>query len=84
MLYTHFTEKLLGLQDIIITNVKDNSFLPIYHRMTNRLSVYVIDKLCCECSFTSVAREVNLSVSTVIRVLDLVSYSSLTACGIVY
>jgi len=143
MLYTHFTEKLLGLQDIIVTNVEeseksikiycklqrkehhckscgtatltmhdyriqeikdipafgkmviivlrkrryrcnhcgkrffeDNSFLPRYHRMTNRLSSYVIDKLRCECSFTSVARKVNLSVSTVIRVFDLVSYSS--------
>lgn len=54
---------------------EDNSFLPRYHRMTNRLSAYIIDKLRCECSFTSVSREVNLSVSTVIRIFDLVSYS---------
>lgn len=43
-----------------------NSFLPKYHRMTNRLSAFVIDKLRDERSFTSVAKEVNLSISTVI------------------
>ncbi|MGO5081646.1 ISL3 family transposase [Oscillospiraceae bacterium LCP25S3_E4] len=52
-----------------------NDFLPRYHRMTNRLSAYIIDKLRSEVSFSSVAREVNLSVSTVIRVFDMVSYS---------
>ena len=141
MLYKHFTEKLLGLQDLIITNVEEdekniliyaemerkthnciccgtatdtvhdyrtqvikdisafgktvsivlkkrryrckhcgkrffecNSFLPKYHRMTNRLCAFVIDKLRDERSFTSVAKEVNLSVSTVIRIFDHVSY----------
>ena len=62
MLYNHFTEELLGLQAVKITNVKkeeNNSFLPRYHRMP---------------SFTSAAREVNLSVSTIIRIFDLVSY----------
>lgn len=43
--------------------------------MTNRLSFYIIDKLRNEVSYSSVAREVNLSVSTVIRVFDLVSYA---------
>lgn len=52
-----------------------NTFLPRYHRMTCRLSAYVIDKLRTEVSFSNVAREVNLSVSTVIRIFDLVSYS---------
>lgn len=51
-----------------------NSFLPRYHRMTNRLAAHVIHKLTDERSFTSVAREVNLSVSTVIRIFDYVSY----------
>ena len=141
MLYKHFTEKLLGLQGLNITNIKENeksiiiyaemerkehaciscgtatntvhdyreqeikdipafgklvsivlrkrryrcnhcgkrffecnTFLPKYHRMTNRLSAFVIDKLRDERSFTSVAREVNLSVSTVIRIFDTVSY----------
>ncbi len=42
--------------------------------MTGRLSAYVIDKLRTEVSFSNVAREVKLSVSTVIRIFDLVSY----------
>lgn len=44
--------------------------------MTNRLSAYIIDKLRTTTSFTAVAREVNLSVSTVIRIFDLVSYAT--------
>lgn len=51
-----------------------NSFLPHYYRNTNRLNAYIIDKLRSECSFTSVANEVNLSVTTVIRRFDLISY----------
>ena len=51
-----------------------NLFLPKYHRMTNRLCAFVIDKLRDERSFTSVAREVNLSVSTVIRIFDVINY----------
>ena len=142
MLYKHFTEKLLGLQDLEIEKIEEidnsvhiycylkrkahkcpacgnytdkihdyreqvikdiptfgrncvihlkkrryrcscgkrfaenNSFLPKYHRMTNRLSAYIINCLKTEVSFSNVAREVNLSVSTVIRVFDLVSYSA--------
>jgi transposase len=141
MLYNYFTEKLLGLQGVLIENIEEiddtihiycklerkihkcpvcgnhtdkihdyreqiikdipafgkfvfihlkkrryscscgkrfyekNSFLPRFHRMTNRLVAYVIDKLRCEASFTSVANEVNLSLPTVIRIFDLVSYS---------
>ena len=51
-----------------------NSFLPKYHRMTSRLIATIIDKLRSEVSFTHVAREVNLSVSTVIRIFDKVNY----------
>lgn len=141
MLYKHFTEKLLGLQDIELEKIEEidnsihlfchlkrkphkcpccgkltdkvhdyreqvikdipafgkfffihlrkrryrcscgkrffekNSFLPRYHRMTNRLCAYIIDKLRCEVSFKTVAKEVNLSVSSVIRIFDFVSYS---------
>ena len=141
MLYKHFTEKLLGLQEVNITNIEENEkniviyaemerkehnciccgtatdavhdyreqeikdipsfgklaiirlrkrryrcpncgkrffeksdFLPKYARNTTRLVAYIIDKLRDERSFTSVAREVNLSVSTVIRIFDEVSY----------
>lgn len=52
------------------------SFLPKYHRITNRLAAFIIDELQKEYSFTSVARSVNLSVSTVIRIFDFVSYSN--------
>ena len=53
---------------------EDNPFLPRYYRMTSRLAAYVISKLTDVRSFTSVAREVNLSVSTVIRVFDCINY----------
>ncbi len=53
-----------------------NSFLPFYHRMTNRLSAYVINKLREVYSFTSVAQEVNLSVSTIIRIFDHITYTN--------
>lgn len=54
--------------------IEKNDFLPRYHRMTKRLILYVIDKLRCPVSFTYVAKEVGLSVSTVIRIFDYVSY----------
>ena len=139
MLYHHFTEKLVGLQDILIKNVyqnekntsilielrkkphlcpcckattstvhdyrkqvikdipafgkhivlilrkrryvcpdckkrffEQNRWLPRYHRITNRLAAYVIGKCSDVSSFTSIAKEVNLSVSTVIRIFDFV------------
>ena len=53
---------------------EENPFLPKYYRMTSRLIAIIIDKLRDERSFTSVAREVDLSVSTVIRIFDLISY----------
>ena len=141
MLYTHFTQEVLGLQDVKVTKIESNekeltiyaelerkehnciscgtatdtihdyrkqtikdipafgklvnivlrkrryrcpccgkrffeknSFLPKYHRMTNRLSAFVINKLTDERSFTSVSKEVNLSVTTIMRIFDKVSY----------
>lgn len=56
--------------------IEDISFLPKYYRMTNRLAMHILNKLGEERSFSSVAREVQLSVSTVIRVFDIVSYAS--------
>lgn len=53
---------------------ENNSFLPRYHRMTNRLAAYIIESLRNVSSFTSVAKAVNVSITTVIRVFDLVSY----------
>lgn len=53
---------------------EQNSFLPRYYRMTRRLIAGILSRLADVRSFTSVAREVNLSVSTVIRVFDCISY----------
>jgi len=53
-------------------------FLPRYHRITRRLAHYVISELASECSFTSVARKVSLSVPTVIRLFDYVNYGKPT------
>ena len=53
---------------------EQHPFVPRYHRMTSRLVAHIINQLRCECSFTSVAKSVNLSVSTVIRVFDILSF----------
>lgn len=141
MLYNHYTEKLLGLQEANVTNIEENegglqisieipqknhicpccdmptktvhdyrrqkikdisafgkavsiiykkrryrcencgkrfyeknAFLPRYHRMTSRLVADIINKLRSVRSFTEVAKESGLSVSTVIRIFDHVSY----------
>lgn len=57
-----------------------NDFVPKYHRMTSRLVTYVIEKLSDERSYTSVARETGLSVSTVIRIFDHIKYPALKIC----
>ena len=57
-----------------------NTFLPKYHRMTSRLIGTVIKKLSDERSFTSVASETGLSVSTVIRIFDRIKYPTLKTC----
>ena len=139
MLYNHYTEELIGLQDVIVTNInkntedifinielkkkphicpvcgnvtsnihdyrfqkihdipsfgtnvflilrkrryickecgkrflEENKWLPRYYRLTKRLIGYIIDRLSDVRSFVSVAKEVNLSVSTVIRMFDVV------------
>jgi len=55
---------------------EDNSFVPKYYRVTSRLINEIFKKTESERSFTSIAKEVNLSVSTVIRFFDLLSYSA--------
>ena len=57
-----------------------NEFLPKYHRMTSRLIETVIEKLSDERSFSSVARETRLSVSTIIRIFDHIQYPTLKVC----
>lgn len=41
---------------------EDITFLPRYHRITNRLAAYVIYKLKSEYSFTSVAKSINFNI----------------------
>ena len=51
-----------------------NKFLPRYHRMTNRLSAYIIDNLRYSFTYTIFFIYMNLSVNTVIRVFGVVDY----------
>lgn len=106
MLYSYFTEKFVGLQDLSTNKIHDYrkqlikdipafgkhvilklrkrrylchkcgkrfyenvSFLPKYRRMTSRLVTHILNKLQYEYSFTSVVREMNLSVSTILESL---------------
>ena len=57
---------------------EDISFLPKYHRITNRLAAYVINLLKEAGSIKSVAKAVNLSQTTVTRIFDNVEYSNKT------
>lgn len=54
---------------------EDNSFAPKYYRVTLRLINEIFKKTESERSFTSIAKEVNLSVSTVIRFFDMLAYN---------
>lgn len=53
-----------------------NSFVPKYYHMTHRLINKILEKTEEVCSFTSVSKELNISVSTVIRIFDSISYLS--------
>lgn len=53
---------------------ESNTWLPRYRRMTNRVSIAVINELSGIGSYTSVAKKFSLSVTTVQRIFDLVSY----------
>lgn len=53
-------------------------FLPRYHRMTIRLVQYICNQLSKVASLTSIAESVNLSTSTIMRILNLISYGKPT------
>ena len=55
---------------------EDNSFAPKYYRVTLRLINEIFRKTESEISFTSIAKDVNLSVSTVIRFFDMLAYDT--------
>ena len=54
--------------------LEDNSFLPRYHRVTNRMVAAIIDRFHATVSATDIGRENNISVSTALRYFDLVNY----------
>ena len=54
---------------------EDNSFAPKYYRVTLRLIDEIFKKTQSERSFTSIAKELNLSVSTVIRFFDMLGFN---------
>lgn len=53
-------------------------FLPRYHRMTNRLVHYICKELTKTLSMSSVASSANVSVSTVMRIFNIINYSAPT------
>ncbi len=55
---------------------EENQFSPKYYRITRRLLFDILKKLETEYSFSSVAKMSNLSVSTIIRYFDVLSYNS--------
>lgn len=55
---------------------EDNNFLPKFYRMTRHLIGSIINKLRDTVSFKHVAKECNVSVTTVIRIFDNVNYGA--------
>ena len=53
-----------------------NSFVPKYYHITRRLINKILDKAEEVCSFTSISKDLNISVSTVIRIFDSITYLS--------
>ena len=49
-------------------------FLPFYKRMTNRMAAYICKELTKTIPISTVAKDLNLSPSTVTRVFDLINY----------
>ena len=55
---------------------EDNHFSPKYYRITHRLMNDIFIRLESEYSFTSVSKMYSLSVSTIIRLFDILSYQA--------
>lgn len=54
---------------------EENTFVPKYYRVTRRLVAEVFEKAASVHSFSAIAHELNLSVSTTIRIFDTISYT---------
>ena len=55
---------------------ENNTFVPKYYQLTRRLINKILDKTEDVRSFTSISKELNISVSTVIRIFDSITYLS--------
>jgi transposase len=53
-----------------------NTLAPRYHRMTTRLIQFIIKKMHATHSMTSIARECNISITTIFRVFKYISYTN--------
>ena len=53
---------------------EDNSFLPRYHRITNRMTIWIVNSLKLHHSFSEIAELTGLSVYTIMRRFDLLSF----------
>lgn len=64
------------------TFMEENKVLNCYQRMTTRLVNEILLKLESECSFTSVAKDYDISVNTVIRLFDRLNYPEASLKGV--
>lgn len=55
---------------------ENNTFLPRYHRITNRMTAWIINQLRSAYSFSTVAQMCGLSVYTIIRRFDMLSFKN--------
>jgi transposase len=55
---------------------EENTFLPRYHRSTNRMTAWIIDKLKSSYSFKDVSSQCGLSQYTVMRRFDMLSFKN--------
>ena len=53
---------------------ENNTFVPKYYQLTRRLINKILSKTKEVCSYTSISKELNISVSTVIRIFDSITY----------
>ena len=74
--YLHLRKRRYVCSDCGKRFYEENSFLPRYYHVTQRLIVGIISAFRETVSATHVARENNVSVATALRYFDLVNYSS--------
>lgn len=82
MLNQDYTTKILGLEDVIVTNVENihdelpekNTFLPRYHRLTNRLTACIIRSFEKLIPAKEIGERFNVSGATTMRYFRYVNF----------